>query len=71
MAKDNRLSKTISNQDKYEFGLLSTAPSESSKQEINSLNNISTLGTSDGTFTFDQICEALRGKEDYIGEKFE
>ena len=68
MAKDNRLSKTISNQDKYEFGLLSTAPSESSKQEINSLNNISTLGTSDGTFTFDQICEALRGKEDYIGE---
>lgn len=64
MAKDNRLSKTISNQDKYEFGLLTTAPTSTTKQYINSIQD-SNIGSTTG-FTFGQICESLRDKDDYL-----
>lgn len=64
MAKDNRLSKIISNQDKYEFGLITTAPTDTTKQYINSMRD-NNINSSTG-FTFGQICEALQGREDYI-----
>lgn len=61
---DNRLSKTISNQDKYNLGLLTSAPTATTKQYINSLKD-SNIGSTTG-FEFGQICESLKGKEDYL-----
>ena len=60
---DNRLSKTISNQDKYDLGMLTSTPSTTTKQYINSIKD--NISSSTG-FRFDQICGSLKGKEDYL-----